>query len=245
MIDLLPGTVIAHRGASATRPENTEVAFQYAYELGAKWLEFDVILTKDLVPIIHHDYNCGRTLPGSGFIHEKNYDELKTLDCGSWFGAGYANARCMTLASLMQFCQQCDLGMNIELKAVNDEIVTSLVEAIVTVYQQQSIPAHKLLFSSFNWTCLQVLRRQLPTVALGVLAEDYDETVLAMAKALSAYSIHLSAQAITITNLPKILSAINNYKLMLYTVNNKQQALELFDVGVHAVFSDIPDLLKV
>jgi len=47
--------LIAHRGASRERPENTLPAFQRAIELGADGAEFDVHLHPDGVIRVHHD----------------------------------------------------------------------------------------------------------------------------------------------------------------------------------------------
>ena len=47
--------IYAHRGARLAAPENTEVAFQLAGELGADGIELDVRLTADDVAVIHHD----------------------------------------------------------------------------------------------------------------------------------------------------------------------------------------------
>lgn len=47
--------IIAHRGASRDRPENTIAAFVRAVELGADAIELDVFLTADGVPVVHHD----------------------------------------------------------------------------------------------------------------------------------------------------------------------------------------------
>jgi len=47
--------VIAHRGGSASRPENTLPAFQHALRIGVSMLEFDMNLTSDGRIIIHHD----------------------------------------------------------------------------------------------------------------------------------------------------------------------------------------------
>jgi glycerophosphoryl diester phosphodiesterase len=50
-----PPLAFAHRGARAEAPENTLEAFRLALELGASGLESDVWLTRDLVPVLHHD----------------------------------------------------------------------------------------------------------------------------------------------------------------------------------------------
>jgi len=56
--------IIAHRGASRERPENTLAAFERAAELGADGCEFDVHLHADGVLRVHHDpLKPGATLP--------------------------------------------------------------------------------------------------------------------------------------------------------------------------------------
>src|SRR4051812_16368902 len=47
--------VIAHRGASGYLPEHTLAAKAYAYALGADFLEQDIVLSKDDVPVVLHD----------------------------------------------------------------------------------------------------------------------------------------------------------------------------------------------
>lgn len=47
--------IVAHRGASRERPENTLAAFRRAVELGADAVELDVHLTSDGVVVVHHD----------------------------------------------------------------------------------------------------------------------------------------------------------------------------------------------
>lgn len=58
--------IIAHRGASIERPENTLAAFTHAADLGAGAVELDVHLTKDGHLVVHHDPGLrGRLLPTS------------------------------------------------------------------------------------------------------------------------------------------------------------------------------------
>ena len=51
---------ISHRGANTYAPENTMEAFQRALDYGVNWMELDVQLTRDNVPIIFHDYYIER-----------------------------------------------------------------------------------------------------------------------------------------------------------------------------------------
>ena len=53
--------VIAHRGASGYAPEHTLAAYALAYGQGAQWIEPDLALTADGVPIALHDLTLERT----------------------------------------------------------------------------------------------------------------------------------------------------------------------------------------
>ena len=52
-----PPVIIAHRGASGYLPEHTLPAKAMAYAMGVDYLEQDVVLSKDAVPIVLHDIN--------------------------------------------------------------------------------------------------------------------------------------------------------------------------------------------
>src|SRR5580658_7344129 len=85
--------VIAHRGASAQAPENTMAAFRLATESGAKWVEFDVHLTQDGVPVIMHDDTLDRTTDGKGKIADASWADVQKLDAGSWFDKRFKGER--------------------------------------------------------------------------------------------------------------------------------------------------------
>lgn len=85
--------VIAHRGGAALAPENTLAAFKAAMDAGADAVELDVHLSRDGRLIVMHDETVDRTTDGSGAIADLTGAELKRLDAGSWFGAGYAGER--------------------------------------------------------------------------------------------------------------------------------------------------------
>ncbi len=70
---------IAHRGASGYLPEHTLQATSYAHALGADYIEQDVVLSKDSVPIVLHDiYLNSVTNVGKKFGNRKRVD-------GKWY----------------------------------------------------------------------------------------------------------------------------------------------------------------
>jgi glycerophosphoryl diester phosphodiesterase len=60
----------AHRGGGALWPENTLVAFRAALELGCRYVETDVHLTRDGEIVIFHDHRLERTTDGAGFVRD-------------------------------------------------------------------------------------------------------------------------------------------------------------------------------
>ena len=108
--------VTAHRGASAAYPENTMLAFQMAKEMNADWIELDVQLTQDGVPVILHDSNLRRTTGVNRNIWEVTYEEIQELDAGSWLSPEFSDQRIPTLDQVLEFAGQEDIRLNIELK---------------------------------------------------------------------------------------------------------------------------------
>ena len=82
---LLP-KVIAHRGSSGIAPENTLASLHLAGQQGIKWVEIDVMLSADGIPVIFHDNDLSRTTDGEGLIHKTSLAQLQQLDAGSWKG---------------------------------------------------------------------------------------------------------------------------------------------------------------
>ena len=75
--------IVAHRGASSTRPENTLPSFEEALRLGARIVELDVRLSADGVAVVMHDPTVDRTTDGRGAVRELTAGELARLDAGS------------------------------------------------------------------------------------------------------------------------------------------------------------------
>jgi len=88
--------ISAHRGASATHPENTLAAFREAVRLGAHQIEFDVRMTKDGHLVLMHDAAVKRTTNGSGLVSRLTLAEIRALDAGSWKGRQFAGERVPT-----------------------------------------------------------------------------------------------------------------------------------------------------
>lgn len=233
--------VIAHRGASLMAPENTLAAFQRASELGARWVEFDVQMSADKIPVIIHDETLERTTDGSGFVIDYGLNHLKSLDAGSWFSDTYKNENIPSLAEVIPFLHKFHLNANVEIKPHLGTEVKST--HIICEYIIKNWPKNKLLplISSFDITVLRIVKKFYPTFPLGLLLNRWRSDALYLLEELNCISIHLHHSLINQTRLAQLKAL--GMKILSYTVNDPQQALMLWKQGVDAVFTDNPLLL--
>ena len=96
---------VAHRGYAASHPENTLLAMEKAVEAGARYLECDLQLTADRVPVLFHDRYLQRVTGADGEITRTHYADLVHLSAGepARFGARFAGQRVATLEQFAEF----------------------------------------------------------------------------------------------------------------------------------------------
>ena len=123
--------LVAHRGLAATSPENTLTAMKLALEAGVRFLELDVQLTKDLVPVLFHDVDLARMTGKSGRIFDYTVEELKTVSASDRdrFGDSYVNERIPTLGEFVDLLRKRkDIKAFVEIKTESvDEFGKQLV----------------------------------------------------------------------------------------------------------------------
>jgi len=111
--------LIAHRGLSATYPENTLPAFEQALKLNVDAIEFDVRMTRDGVPVLSHDDKIDRCGGGrTGVIRDYTFEELRKLDFGRWKSPEFAGTQIPTLYELLDLvdARRPELFLCVELK---------------------------------------------------------------------------------------------------------------------------------
>ena len=80
--------IIGHRGACGHAPENTLISIRNAHALGARWVEFDVMLSGDDVPILYHEGQTRRHSPYEP--HAMRIGEKGFLTFALWRGKDMA-----------------------------------------------------------------------------------------------------------------------------------------------------------
>lgn len=232
--------VIAHRGASGYAPENTMSAFTKAAQSGIGWVEFDVTLSADQVPVIFHDETLERTTDGHGLLAQYPFHYLQTLDAGRWFNSAFSGERIPTLKQVLDFLASVKMKANIEMKSSQKD-EAQLVQAIVAdLAPYMAKDPTQFLFSSFSLTALKYLRQYSPDYLLGLLIHDWDDFNWQQhCQLLDCVSVHVNHEIMTKEWALEIKAM--HKTLLCYTVNTTKRAKELYDIGVDAVFSDVPD----
>ncbi|WP_394823357.1 glycerophosphodiester phosphodiesterase [Pendulispora albinea] len=90
--------VIGHRGASGYRPEHTLAAYRLAIDMGADFIEPDVVSTKDHVLICRHENEIGGTTDVAiKFPERKKIKVLDGKETNGWWTEDFTLAEIKTL----------------------------------------------------------------------------------------------------------------------------------------------------
>lgn len=111
--------LIAHRGFAARYPENTIAAIAAAAEAGARWIEFDIQVSADGVPVLMHDGTLLRTTGQPGTVMDLAMEELRAFSPSEpqRFGERFDNVRIASVADLMnQLANWPEITMFAEIK---------------------------------------------------------------------------------------------------------------------------------
>lgn len=234
--------VIGHRGAKAYAPENTLESIETAASLGVEWVELDVKLTRDNVPIIFHDEELERTTNGSGLVAQTDYEDIKQLEAGSWFADSFAGIKIPTLEEAVDVILKRGLGLNLEIKPCPGREKETAEIALDHLSQYWDDPS-LLLISSFQHVSLEAAMDLAPDYARGLLigGEDMPENWKDLADYLDVTTINLGSRLVT----REVADDVMDFEkpLLVYTVNDPMQARSLQKLGVDGFFSDNPDVI--
>lgn len=234
--------VIGHRGAKAYAPENTLESIETAASLGVEWVELDVKLTRDNVPIIFHDDELDRTTNGTGLVAQTTYEDLRDLDAGSWFGDSFVAARIPTLEQAIDIILKHGMGLNLEIKPCPGREKETAEIALDHLSQMWDEP-DKLLISSFQHVSLEAAMDLAPDYARGLLigGGSMPDNWKELADYLDVKTINLGARLVTRQIADEVMDL--GLPLLVYTVNDPMQARSLQKLGVDCFFSDNPDVI--
>lgn len=148
---------INHRGYNSEAPENTLYAFRLSKEKGFNYIETDVALSSDKVPVIIHDDTIDRTSNGTGRVDSLTLEQLKSYDFGSWKNAKFAGEKIPTFEEMIQFCKKMGLCVFIEIKNTAVFAENDLLN-LVNIVKRNGMQG-KVNWNSFNCNYLGIIKK--------------------------------------------------------------------------------------
>lgn len=255
--------IIAHRGFSKKFPENTILSIKESVKLGLKFVEVDVSLTKENIPILIHDETLDRTTSLKGRVSSVSFDELIKTDAGSWKGKNFKDEKIPSLEKVLEYISTLkDVTLNLEIKKecykkkLNGVSIETHILDLLKKYKLKN----RVIISSFKFEILQEFRKLDSNLKISILPMDneiYSGKVSQYIEKIKPHSVNFSLEVISsllykdkisekqIDYLRELFLSLRiqkKIKIFIYTVNNPKQIELLKSFGVHGIFTDEPDL---
>lgn len=202
----------AHRGMENLAPENTIIALEYAGQLGADGVEFDIQDTADGVWVLMHDDTVDRTTDGTGTIGSKTLTQVKSLnvDYGPYI-TRYTGTKVPTLEEALRLCKKWGMKAIVEIKKVNNP--NNNVRIIDLINQLGMLDSVKLLAPVTTAIELKAIE---PKIEYGCLLNSFAE--LNNATPLLPYA-HVALEKTTITKDGVSSAHAQGFKVSAWTLN--------------------------
>ncbi|MDH5396341.1 MAG: glycerophosphodiester phosphodiesterase family protein [Gammaproteobacteria bacterium] len=167
---------IAHRGYASAFPENTLIALDAARDAGAKFVEVDIQLTADLIPVLFHDRDLQRLCQQPGAIHDYTFLQLEKFNVSDAekFKEKYCDNKITSLDSFIHYLHQNpELHAFIELKRsmienFGEEQVLQIILPLFDAMKEQ------VSFISYDQKILKKIN-ETTSYATGIVVDEWHE----------------------------------------------------------------------
>ncbi|WP_423130225.1 glycerophosphodiester phosphodiesterase family protein [Gaoshiqia sp. Z1-71] len=227
----------SHRGSSLEAPENTLAAVRLAWEQGADAVEIDIHLSKDKRLMVIHDDNTRKTSGQNFVVKETDSRILRTLDVGSFKGAGFKGEKIPFLEEIIATVPP-GRKLIIELKC-GVECLPYLKKVI-----KKSKKGKQIALISFDFKTITEAKKIFPGNECHWLINGRAGLE---AKIQQAANAGLDAVDIKHTDIDKeMVELAHRYRLkvMAWTVDQPADALRLIGLGIDGIESNCVPCLK-
>lgn len=209
---------VAHRGYSSLAPENTIAAFKLAMEQDqVSWIELDVQLSRDGVPVVIHDFRLERTTNGIGNVRDHTLAELKKLDAGSWKAKKYEGERIPTLAEVLELTKG-KVKLNIELKTVGNmypDLAPSVIGKLYGIWKPRDY-----VITSFEKKALRQVKQINPDIPTGLIINASPADLARQLEELGCHFLSIGYPYVTKSLIKEMNS--KKIKVMAWTIDSSR-----------------------
>ena len=235
--DSLPDLyVIAHRGFAGVFPENTLVAVNNAFDIGADAVEVDVAMSKDRVPMLMHDSTVDRTTTGQGKVAQLTSDQLRQLDACSKFSTRWGPCPVPSAKDALEAAH----GRGRILLHLKGPWPNGALDTLLALVHQERM-RRDVVIIDFSTTTLAYVQSRDSSLAVGLLGSVSAEG--------AAPPLHRFARLIFEANLEAQATTVQNYRrqalgdggaIGAWTIESTARAATLRGLGIGWMISDVP-----
>ncbi|HKJ03438.1 MAG TPA: glycerophosphodiester phosphodiesterase family protein [Longimicrobiales bacterium] len=225
--------IIAHRGYSAKAPENTLAALDAAVAAGADAVEFDLHTAACGTPVVFHDAMLSRTTNGVGPLRRRTLEQLKALDAGKWFSPDFAGQRIPSFSDALQNLEGRVPRIYAEVKGFRE---LEDLDRMVRLARDADM-LDVVVFISMNWTLLDRMRGQEPTLAVGYVVDEEGKIDEAVQRATGDAASLVDFRADLLTADPSTAQRCVDHgiDMAVWTVDDAAEAARLLELGVRRI----------
>jgi glycerophosphoryl diester phosphodiesterase len=225
-------SIIAHRGASGSTPENTLSSVRRAIDEGADWIEIDVQESADGHVLVVHDSDFMKLAGVQLKVWDGSLAEIRELDVGSSFAPEFAGERVPTLSQVLEEVKGRS-GLIVELKYYgHDQAMEQRVVDLIEAANMQ----HQTKIMSLKYAGIQKISALRPDWTVGLLSAQAIGDLTQVKADFLAVSTRLA-------NSTFIRSAQAAGKLVyVWTVNDALTMSHMMSLGVDGIITDEPAL---
>lgn len=245
--------VIAHRGASASAPENSIASIRLAWEMGADAVEVDLWASADDVVIVFHDASLRRFIGVAVPVTELSWEALRQIDIGSWKGPAWSGEKIPRLEEVLMTLPE---GRELVLEIKDSLRVVPLLEVLLTGFASV-LP--QLTVIAFDLDTAKEFKKRLPQITVlwlrawrdmynpeGQICLQKLNSVITAIREAGLDGLDLGGNHPCTADYARALAALRAELDCLYvwTVNDPSVARFYAVTGVDGITTDCPDQIR-
>ena len=222
---------IAHRGYVAKGVENSIEALDGAAKVGADYVEFDIILTKDNKFVVMHDFNLKRLAGINKHVQDMNFDEV----VGLTIKQGDYTSKIPSLEEFVNKAKELNIKLVIELKPHGAE-PSNYIDILINEVKRLKLENYK--FMSLNPKVMEELETKAPNLETGYViplqfGNFHQSNVDFFVIEDFSYRDRLVEQA-----------KRQNKKIFVWTINDSALITKYLQSPADGIITDEPELVK-
>ncbi len=217
---------IAHRGASGYALENSPQAFQKAIDLKVDYIEADIQLTSDNVPIVLHDKLLDRTSNAEGYVWDYSWHDIQTnvlLNNGE---------KIWSLEQLTAFVKDNNSKLYVDLKSFEAE------DLVIDILHTQ-LSVDEFIIGSFHYPTLKNIKYRDDKITTVMIIEGNPIDIERILENTACDIVAFGFDSIDPSSVERVHQL--GKTVFSWTINDEREIERAKSIGIDGITSNYPD----